>query len=53
MYELKFDQKVNSITIRNKDLIFQDSYSITESVHCLFDTFPTECGSCFIILQVI
>lgn len=53
MYELKFDQKVNSITIHNKDLIFQDSYSIMKSGHCLFDTSPRECGSCFIIMQVI
>ena len=53
MYELKFDSKVNSTTIYDNSLIFQDSYSITESGHCLFDKTPTDCGSCFIILQVI
>ena len=53
MYELKFDSKVNSTTIYDNSLIFQDSYSITESEHCLFDKTPTDCGSCFIILQVI
>ena len=52
-YELKFDLKVKSNTIRDKGLVFQDSYSITGSKYCRFDTLPTECGSCFIILQVM
>lgn len=52
-YELKFDLKVKSNTIRDKELVFQDSYSITGSKYCRFDTLPTECGSCFIILQVM
>lgn len=52
MYELKFDSKVNSKTIKEKNFIFNDAYSITNSNHCLFDKAPTECGSCFIILKV-
>ena len=51
MYELKFDQKVNSNTIYEQELKFQDAYSITSSAHCFFDKQLTECGSCFIIMQ--
>lgn len=52
MYELKFDQKVSSKTIKEKDLIFQNAYSIMESSHCSFSSLPTECGSCFVILTI-